>query len=809
MKKTKHSFLRVFFLAFFIFGITVLPMVIYNKGYLIYYGDFNSQQLPFLKHMHDCVTSGNILWDWGTDLGSDFINSYSFYLLGSPFFWITTLLPDEYVLCSVPWILSLKYAFAALTSYAYIKRFVKRDSSAVLGCLLYAFSGFQSYNIFFNHFHDTTALFPLLLIALEEHVTKNRRGVFALTVALMAVTNYFFFAGEAVFLVLYFIFRSRSRGFRVTKEKFITLAAEALLGTAMASVLLVPAALSVLGNYRVSEHLWGTDMLAYRDRTRIWRIIQSFFMIPDSPARPNLFNEGTSKWSSIAGYLPAFSMACVLSFLKARPDTWSSRLIKTCIVFAFVPVLNSAFYMFNAEYYARWFFMPVLIMALVTAQVFERSDIYPRSGFSTCFIMLGVFTAISFLPSKKDGNITWMSFGNRKAYLYITIGITLIFLVMGAFVFHLKRHGRSYIKKGVALTAAAALASTACVFYYGIYYGPDPDRYADLSLNNTSASVTDREGGFFRTDISEGCDNYPMFWGLPSVRCFQSTVSPSVIEFYNSIGVKRDVASRADTSYYALRGLLSVKYYFNEYEYGTKKEEKPLSMPGFRKISDGDSYCVYENTEFVPLGFIYDTYMTEEDFGKYTRNTKANALMHSVLLSDEQISRLEGTVKYSKIHETTLNIQTYLKDCERCRNSACTDLVTSTDGFSAKADVQKPSLLFFSVPYDKGFTAYVNGKKTDIEKVNGGFMAVVIPAGESEVTFSYFTYGLKEGIMISLISACIYIIYSTVFFFINIFRRRKEKKFSSASPEIMPDELTQKMLIHEGNEIDIPLQEEK
>ena len=153
MKKTKHSFLRVFFLAFFIFGITVLPMVIYNKGYLIYYGDFNSQQLPFLKHMHDCVTSGNILWDWGTDLGSDFINSYSFYLLGSPFFWITTLLPDEYVLCSVPWILSLKYAFAALTSYAYIKRFVKRDSSAVLGCLLYAFSGFQSYNIFFNHFH--------------------------------------------------------------------------------------------------------------------------------------------------------------------------------------------------------------------------------------------------------------------------------------------------------------------------------------------------------------------------------------------------------------------------------------------------------------------------------------------------------------------------------------------------------------------------------------------------------------------------------------------------------------------------------
>ena len=42
----------------------------------------------------------------------------------------------------------LKTACAALTSYFYIKRFVKDQYYAVIGSILYAFSGFAVYNIF-------------------------------------------------------------------------------------------------------------------------------------------------------------------------------------------------------------------------------------------------------------------------------------------------------------------------------------------------------------------------------------------------------------------------------------------------------------------------------------------------------------------------------------------------------------------------------------------------------------------------------------------------------------------------------------
>ena len=39
--------------------------------------------------------------------------------------------------------------------------------------MLYSFSGFSIYNIFFNHFHEAMVFFPLLLAALDEHMATQ------------------------------------------------------------------------------------------------------------------------------------------------------------------------------------------------------------------------------------------------------------------------------------------------------------------------------------------------------------------------------------------------------------------------------------------------------------------------------------------------------------------------------------------------------------------------------------------------------------------------------------------------------------
>ena len=73
-----------------IFGYFILK----GKGFFVVVDDFNEQQLTFATAVWNMIHSGNIgEWSWNIDLGSSFINTFSFYDLGSPFIWISFLAP--------------------------------------------------------------------------------------------------------------------------------------------------------------------------------------------------------------------------------------------------------------------------------------------------------------------------------------------------------------------------------------------------------------------------------------------------------------------------------------------------------------------------------------------------------------------------------------------------------------------------------------------------------------------------------------------------------------------------------------------
>lgn len=77
--------LRAFFTGLCLSFIIFIPFIIRDGGRFLFYGDFNVQQVTFYRLAHDAVVSGNMGWSHITDLGANFIGSYSFYLLGSPF----------------------------------------------------------------------------------------------------------------------------------------------------------------------------------------------------------------------------------------------------------------------------------------------------------------------------------------------------------------------------------------------------------------------------------------------------------------------------------------------------------------------------------------------------------------------------------------------------------------------------------------------------------------------------------------------------------------------------------------------------
>ena len=202
LHKEKSRAGSTFFLCLAIAALLFLPFLIYNRGYFIYYGDFNAQQIPFYQLAHKAIHEGYFGWNWNTDLGANFVGSYSFYLLGSPFFWLTIPFPNEWVPYLMAPLLMLKMAFAGLAAYGYTRRFL-RPQTAMIAAVLYAFSAFSIYNVFFNHFHEALIWFPLMLLGMEQYMQEGRRGLFAMSVLLSALNNYYFFIAQAIFVMIY------------------------------------------------------------------------------------------------------------------------------------------------------------------------------------------------------------------------------------------------------------------------------------------------------------------------------------------------------------------------------------------------------------------------------------------------------------------------------------------------------------------------------------------------------------------------------------------------------------------------------
>ena len=67
------------------------------------------------------------------------------------------------------------------------------------------------------------------------------------------LNNYFFFIGQVLFLVIYFICKLTTKDFPMNVRLFVRLAFESLLGAALSLVLLWPKVLSILQNNHTQD----------------------------------------------------------------------------------------------------------------------------------------------------------------------------------------------------------------------------------------------------------------------------------------------------------------------------------------------------------------------------------------------------------------------------------------------------------------------------------------------------------------------------------------------------------------------------
>lgn len=765
--------------------ITVGVVVWRNGGIFTYYGDYNCQQIAFYMHAHELVTSGQIGWDWNTDLGVNFIGSYSFYLLFSPFFWLTFLFDTS----AVPYLMAplfvIKFMTCAVTAYFYVARFVKDKRFAVIGGLLYAFSGYCIYNLFFNHFLDVVAFFPLLLIGLEMLITEDKHGPFAVAVALNAIVNYWFFIGEVFFVILYFFIRITDKNITHKLRCFIFVAVESVIGLAVSAVVVLPSVLAITDNPRtgVDNFINGWNMWLYYSEQRVPAIIASFFFPPDMPSKQNMFTGQGAQWASMAGWLPLFGMTGVIAYVRCVKNDWLKKMIIACTVCALVPVLNSVFILFNHSYYARWFYMFILMLVLATAKALESSgeEEYPEIDYkkglipSLC-VIAGLILILTLTPVHYDDgnwepgllyNENWFALSAGFAAVCFAITVLLWFLRL-----------KKYYKNVLVLATAVICALYGFAYInLGYTFAGDHEEIIDDAVGLAEEMELPETGGTFaRADFYECFENMGLYWNIPSIRCFHSVVTPSIMEFYPTVDVTRDVSSKPDFDLYELRSLLSVRYLYADAD---EASEESVLCQGFDYYDTENGYHIYRNENYIPMGFTFDKYITEDQYYSVFETQRSELLISNLVLNESQAKLYGQYLEHNENPYVGIQYEEFQREVSKRRISSAYSFEYDHKGFTAKIHLTEGNLVFFSVPYEKGWTAYVNGAETVIEKVDIGFMAVFAEKGINEIVFVYNAPGLKLGAVISAFSSAALIAYIVFFHY--------EKLHRAADSELMDE----------------------
>lgn len=209
------------------------------------YMDMYHQYMPFFSEFHDKLREGGSLaYSWNVGLGSNFLALYVYYL-ACPLHFLGALVPKEYIMEFLSYLVVCKVGLCGLTACLYLQRhFHTRSFSCVLFSCFYALSGFMAAYNWNIMWLDPVILAPLVLLGLERLVKEGRCGLYCVALALSIYTNFYLSIMVCIFLVLYFLVLlfTEKRSARILGD-FVLFS---LLAGGMAAVLLVPEVCALL-----------------------------------------------------------------------------------------------------------------------------------------------------------------------------------------------------------------------------------------------------------------------------------------------------------------------------------------------------------------------------------------------------------------------------------------------------------------------------------------------------------------------------------------------------------------------------------
>ena len=206
--------------------------------------DQSGQYVEFLCGLK----SGDVFFSWSKSLGTNYIGLFAYYV-SSPFSALTLLCPNDAMPVGVLFLTILKIGLSGLTFGLLLKyRFGTARPAVAVFSMLY---GLMSYNIAYSMcimWLDAVIWLPIVILGAEKILAGKGGGVFTAALFVSILSTYYISYMVALFVTLYFIYRCLEEG--LPKKEFLCRFGRfvfgGLMAAALSAFLLLPAVASLL-----------------------------------------------------------------------------------------------------------------------------------------------------------------------------------------------------------------------------------------------------------------------------------------------------------------------------------------------------------------------------------------------------------------------------------------------------------------------------------------------------------------------------------------------------------------------------------
>ena len=627
------------------------------------------------------------------------------------------------------WIYLAEILLSGLAVYALLSLFSLSEGTRLIIVFMYTLNGFMTVWGEHYQFGIVCILVPLMLYFAERYLRDRKKWLSLVIMTFVLVMNSMYIAYMTLIFTGFFVvarlLMREWRGWKIFFRDLFRAAGTMLLGVALAGVFLLPSVAAIAG---VSSRLDSQQPLY--DRLLKARYPRIYYVVLFG----RLFSATSRGISNYKGWYNFSEDPCLyftvpfvflgIQYLCLLPRMRKSLRFKAVSYLCFGVVFFSACLPFTGIVmngltapFSRYFYLFMTYFACISAVAVE--EILKRKrvnvpGILASLVLLSRYAYVCYyadLPNSKQVVLVHAAVGAATALILLSI-----------------RLGRDRAVRVCAVLLAACTAFDAGADAWVVFDAPSETSFIDSRLAITP------DGKYMSTmfdpDIREAVDAIHAQEGKTLVRTdkiFGTTLSlDSLMQGYMPVSTYNSTMNSrilrfADKYWPSLycqdRNHLS-------YESGFRNREAS-ALTGVRYILKREEDPDVEGTEVW------------KKFG------------HITVLVDPTVTSISSFYKNGSFKEIRDGCDLAFSSRDR------TAAITMTKGdnssaFFAEVENDSDGLLFTAIPFENGWSVYVDGERADLIPADEGFIGVKLTAGRHSIRYQYRCPGVREGCVLSL-----------------------------------------------------------